>query len=557
MFLHLVGAFASSYTLPLLHHHLFPTILLVYCTTKMPLKPKKTVDDLWPVRNKKVLMRVDYNVPIKKSVISNDYRIRSTIPTVQKILSQGGSVILMSHLGRPKGVHYKDVLEDDALHKFHKETWKSEKGTGKTTFFAHLCGEDKLKILGWSSCASMAESLTEKFGCGKTYLFSTLPEEEKRLLLDKYNAECRHQEFDFEHLRKYHGYEEELSLAPVAKRLEELLKAEDPHALPVLFADDCLFADEVVKTLQPGQVLLLENVRFYHEESSKDKEVRFLMARKLASYGDYFVCDAFGTAHRDAASMTGIPQVLGHGCAGYLVKREIEAFGEVLGNPPKPVAAIVGGAKVSDKILLLENLLTKIDELIVGGAMAYTFLKAQGYSIGRSFSQAGQSFTDRYGETMDIVELASRLLEKAKANNITVYLPVDHVCNSECKMTDSPVVTEDANVPDDLMALDIGPKTIALYEQVVAKCKTAVWNGPMGVFEIDTYAEGTFAIAKAMADATEQNGMLSIIGGGDSASAAEKSGQAVRMYHVSTGGGASLELLEGKALPGLMVLDKA
>jgi len=254
--------------------------------------------------------------------------------------------------------------------------------------------------------------------------------------------------------------------------------------------------------------------------------------------------------------VTGIPTVLGHGAAGYLMDREITAFCKVLQNPPRPLCAIVGGAKVSDKILLLDNLIAKIDVLIIGGAMAYTFLKAEGKQIGNSFSQAGQSFTDKYsGEKMDIVELAKRLLEKANTKGVQVYLPIDHVCHTECAPTDSPVVTDDANVPEGMMALDIGPKTIELYQSKIRECKAAIWNGPVGVFEIETFSKGTFAIAKVMGDETESNGMLTIIGGGDSASAAEKSGDASRMTHVSTGGGASLELLEGKELPGIKVLD--
>eukprot|EP00541_Cyclophora_tenuis_P004341 CAMPEP_0116545384 /NCGR_PEP_ID=MMETSP0397-20121206/2639_1 /TAXON_ID=216820 /ORGANISM="Cyclophora tenuis, Strain ECT3854" /LENGTH=260 /DNA_ID=CAMNT_0004069693 /DNA_START=17 /DNA_END=799 /DNA_ORIENTATION=- len=255
--------------------------------------------------------------------------------------------------------------------------------------------------------------------------------------------------------------------------------------------------------------------------------------------------------------MTGVPEILGHGAAGYLIDKEIKAFSEVLGHPPSPVVAIVGGAKVSDKIQLLENLLTRVDKLVIGGAMAYTFLRAKGHSIGKSYCEAGKSFKDRNGKEQEIVQLATSLLEKAQVKNIEVFLPLDHVCHSECKPTDTPVITEGADVPEDKMALDIGPKTIEAYASVIASCKTAIWNGPMGVFEIPTYAKGTFAIAKAMGDGTEQNGLLSIIGGGDSASAAEKSGHASRMSHVSTGGGASLELLEGKLLPGLAALDNA
>jgi len=239
------------------------------------------------------------------------------------------------------------------------------------------------------------------------------------------------------------------------------------------------------------------------------------------------------------------------------MKREIEAFHKVIvTKPPSPVVAIVGGAKVSDKVQLLEHMLGNIDKLIIGGAMAYTFLKAKGFNIGKSFCERGQSFVDRYsGESMDIVELASKLLEKATEMGIEICLPVDHVCHTACKATEAPLTTDDANVPDDYMALDIGPKTISLYQDVISTCNTAIWNGPMGVFEIPTYSAGTFAIAKAMGDGTAERGMMTIIGGGDSASAAEQSGQDVRMSHVSTGGGASLELLEGKILPGIAALD--
>lgn len=399
---------------------------------------KQTIDDIWPLNKKKVLIRVDFNVPLKDGEITNDFRIRSTLPTIQHVTDHGGIAILMSHLGRPKGV-------DPAL-----------------------------------------------------------------------------------------------SLQPVATRLQELLG----ENTKVAFAKDCLDADQVVSQLEPGQVLLLENVRFYSAEGSKKEEERMEMASKIASYGDYYVSDAFGTAHRNSATMTGVPKVLGHGAAGYLMAKEVKAFVKILGSPPRPMVAIVGGAKVSDKILLLENMLTRIDKLIIGGAMAYTFLKAQGISIGSSFHEEGE-----------INDLARRLLQKAEELRVEVSLPVDHTCHTKFEGTNEPLVTEDANIPDGYMALDIGPKTIELYASIIQGCSTAIWNGPMGVFEIDTYSAGTFKIAETMADASEKTGLLSIIGGGDSASAAELSGHAVRMSHVSTGGGASLELLEGKALPGLAVLD--
>jgi len=512
------------------------------------LKLKKTVDDIWPMANKKVLVRVDFNVPIKGGVIRSDIRIRAAVPTIRKIIENGGCCILMSHLGRPKGVKYADVTASDEFRRKHLQLWALEAGTGKTTFFAFLSGAEKKALLSKSSVAEASNSLSDKQGSGKTHLFSTLPEAEKRQLLDEHMSRMR-QESQFPQLRQYGGFEEELSLRPVAKKLEEIM------GQPVAFADDCLDAEAQVKKMKPGDILLLENVRFYSDESSKSATERRVMAEKLATYADYFVSDAFGTAHRDSATMTNIAQVMGHGAAGYLMAREIAYFAKVLGEPARPMVAIVGGAKVSDKIMLLENLLLRIDKLVIGGAMAYTFLKAQGFNIGKSFCEAGQSYTDKYGAKVDIVQLAASLLEKAKERKVEVYLPVDHVCHTECKATDTPLTTQDANVPADYMALDIGPKTIELYSKAVSASKTCIWNGPMGVFEIKPYHVGTFAIAKLMAEETKNNGMLTIIGGGDSASAAESSGHADAISHVSTGGGASLELLEGKLLPGIAALD--
>lgn len=514
----------------------------------MALRSKMSVDDIWPMSNKKVLVRVDFNVPIKNGIISNDYRIRSAIPTIKRITDQGGICILVSHLGRPKGVKYADVMHDDSIRRRNLHTWLKERGTGKTAFFAVLTAEEKLSILKRSSIADKVADMTPVEGRGKTAMFTHLPEEEKKVLLDEFTAKAR-QEQEFPQLRQYQGFEEELSLRPVAARLEELM------GHPVAFAPDCMDAQTEVDALKAGDIIILENCRFYSEEGSKKESERMLIAEKLASYADYFVSDAFGTAHRDSATMTGVAKVLGHGAAGYLMDREINYFSKVLGNPPRPMVAIVGGAKVSDKIQLLENMLPRIDKLLIGGAMAYTFLKAQGFTIGKSFCEAGQSFTDQYGEKKDIVSLAGALLEKAKASNVQVFLPVDHICHTECKATDTPLTTTDANVPEGYMALDIGPMTLKRYAAEIEQCKTAIWNGPMGVFEIATYSAGTFGIAKCMADGTEKAGLLSIIGGGDSASAAETCGEASRMSHVSTGGGASLELLEGKLLPGITVLD--
>lgn len=516
------------------------------------LRSKRTVEDIWPMANKRVLVRVDFNVPIKNGVIKNDFRIRQGLHTIKRITEAGGICILMSHLGRPKGVKHEDFVSASDEKKRHiLQTWAMECGTGKTTFFSLLSGAEKKKVLAESSVAAQAEALSEAIGAGKTSLFRTLPESEKKELLDRYQERLRSHEVQFPQLRQYNGFEEELSLRPVAARLSELLGHD------VAFAPDCLDAKDLVAQLKPGDVMLLENVRFYADESSSKENERMMMAGVLAEYADYYVSDAFGTAHRDAATMTGIPRLLGHGAAGYLMAQEIDYFAKVLGDPPRPMLAIVGGAKVSDKILLLENMLQRIDKLCIGGAMAYTFLKAQGKEIGKSFCEAGQSFADKYGAKQDIVSLARGLLQKAAERNVEVYLPIDHVCHAECKATDAPVTSADENVPEGLMALDIGPKTVAKYAEVVASAKTVVWNGPMGVFEIPTYSNGTFSVARAMADSTQKHGQLSIIGGGDSASAAEACGEASRMSHVSTGGGASLELLEGKILPGVAVLDDA
>jgi len=295
-------------------------------------------------------------------------------------------------------------------------------------------------------------------------------------------------------------------------------------------------------------VLLLENLRFYPNEGAKKEEDREVMSKKLASYADLYVSDAFGTAHRDAASMTGVPKVMGKGASGYLLKKEIDYFTKALKSPEKPVVAIVGGAKVSDKIQLLDNMLKTVNKMVIGGAMAYTFLKAQGKKTGKSKCE-----TEAEGKKgkIDIIKMAGDLIEKAKTAGVELVLPLDHRCAKEFKDVQA-FVSEDENIPDDYMALDIGPKTEAAYVKLIAGCKTAIWNGPMGVFEFENFKSGTWAVAKTLAD--NNSTILSIVGGGDSASAAEKSGYAPKLSHISTGGGASLELLEGKALPGLVAL---
>eukprot|EP00584_Thalassiosira_punctigera_P012724 CAMPEP_0172547890 /NCGR_PEP_ID=MMETSP1067-20121228/17316_1 /TAXON_ID=265564 ORGANISM="Thalassiosira punctigera, Strain Tpunct2005C2" /NCGR_SAMPLE_ID=MMETSP1067 /ASSEMBLY_ACC=CAM_ASM_000444 /LENGTH=529 /DNA_ID=CAMNT_0013335039 /DNA_START=86 /DNA_END=1675 /DNA_ORIENTATION=+ len=522
------------------------------------LKQKRSVEDIWPIYNKNVLVRVDFNVPVRNGVIakSKDGRIRAAIPTIRRIVDQGGKAILMSHMGRPTGHKYAALRSSDEKRRRYVQIWNDEAGAGYTTFFAVLDGEAKKTIMSWSSRVSERSSeLSEKEGAGKTDLFSSLPNEEKRTLLKRFRSDERSRA-SFPQLRQYGGFDDELTLRPVAARLSKLLNSGSGPRVEVNFAEDCLDADDIVARMEPGQVLLLENLRFYSDENSRDESERTTMARKIASYGDYLVSEAFGTSHRkNSATMVNLPMVLGHGCCGYLMQKEITAYAKLLGGAPRPMVAIVGGAKVSDKINLLLNILSQIDYLAVGGAMAYTFLKAAGFHIGNSFHETGQSFGDKYGEAQNIDDLAKRFLIKAKACNVEVLLPVDHLCHTSCDPTDDPLITETAHVPDGYMALDIGPRTVESYRRCVSRCKTAVWSGPMGVFEIPTYATGSFSIAKAMGDGTRESGLLSIIGGGASADAAQRCGHATRVSHVSSGGGASLDLLEGKVPPSINALD--
>jgi len=554
------------------------------------LQQKRSIEDIWPIYNKTVLVRVDFNVPIRNGAItseSKDARIRAAIPTIRKIIDQGGKAILMSHMGRPTGHKYAALRTSAEKRKRYIQIWTDEKGVGYTTFFAICCGDAKKKILSWSSAKEVAMQLSKAEGAGKTDLFASLSNEEKKSLLKRFQqSEERNSMMKFPQLRQYNGFDDELTLRPVATRLSELLNdnndndassAQQPH-VEVKFAQDCLDATSIVSTLQPTQVLLLENVRFYSDENSRNPTERLAMARKIATYGDYFASDAFGTSHRrNSATAVDLPHVMGHGCCGYSMQKEITAYSKLIGGrAPRPAVAIVGGAKVSDKINSLHNILDEINYLVVGGAMAYTFLKAMGRSIGNSFHESGQSFGDKYGgddPVRNIDDLAKRFLIEAKARDVEVLLPVDHACHTTCEPTDRPLVTENSDVPDGYMALDIGPRTIELYERCISACRTAVWNGPMGVFEIPTYATGSFSIAKAMGDGTargssgssgdkeeeeeggEKRGLLSIVGGGASAQAAEMCGHAGRMSHVSSGGGASLDLLEGKVPPGIHALD--
>ena len=409
---------------------------------------KKTLNDV-SLSGKRVLMRVDFNVPVKNGVISDDTRIQKALPSIRHILSNGASLVLMSHLGRPKE----------------------------------------------------------------------------------------------------NGYEADFSLKPVADHLAKLL------GQPVAFAPDCLNADAEVAARKPGEVLRLENTRFYKQEQAKAKkkegmtdeeikakkaELKALqkeMAKKLASYGDLFVNDAFGTAHRAHASTAVICQFLPVSVAGFLMEKEIQYLGNAVEHPVRPFVAILGGAKVSDKLAVVENLLDKVDTLIIGGGMAYTFLKAQGHSVGASLCEDDQ------------LDYARRMLEKAAANGKSLLLPVDNVAADKFA-ADAATQIVGNDIPDGWMALDIGPKTVELYSAAIRAAKTVVWNGPMGCFEMEPFANGTFGVCRAVAE----SGATSVIGGGDSVAAVNQSGLADKMTHISTGGGASLEFLEGKTLPGVAAL---
>ncbi|MDD3157721.1 phosphoglycerate kinase [Anaeromusa sp.] len=388
---------------------------------------KKSLKDI-VVMGKKVFVRVDYNVPMKDGVITNDNRIRATLPTLEYLLAQNAALVLASHLGRPKG--------------------------------------------------------------------APVPE---------------------------------FTLAPVAKRLSELLGKE------VLFAPDCVGeeAAAMAKALKPGQILLLENLRYHKEEEKNDPE----FSRQLASLAEVAVNDAFGVSHRAHASVEGITKYIPT-VAGFLLEKEILFLGQAVNNPVRPFVAIIGGAKVSDKIGVIENLLTKVDRLIIGGGMANTFLAAKGFATGKSLVEE------------DKLDLARELMVKAKNAGKELLLPVDvTIADRFAADAANKVVAADA-IEGDWMALDIGPVTSKAYAEALKDAKTVVWNGPMGVFEMDVFAKGTEAVAKAVA----ASGAKSIVGGGDSIAALEKLGLAREITHISTGGGASLEFLEGKVLPGVAAL---
>ncbi|MDX8360644.1 phosphoglycerate kinase [Cytobacillus sp. IB215316] len=390
---------------------------------------KKTVKDV-DVKGKRVFCRVDFNVPMKDGVVTDDTRIRAALPTIQYLMEQGAKVILASHLGRPKG----NVVE-------------------------------------------------------------------------------------------------ELRLTAVAERLSE-------HLGKQVVKTNVAYGEEVnnaIASLSEGDVLLLENVRFYPGEEKNDPE----LAKAFAELADIYVNDAFGAAHRAHATTAGIAEHL-PAVSGFLMEKELEVLGKALSNPERPFTAVIGGAKVKDKIGVIDNLLDNVDNLIIGGGLAYTFIKALGHDVGKSLLEE------------DKIDLAKSFIDKAKAKGVNFYMPVDTVVADDFSNEANIKHVSIDNIPSDWEGLDIGPKTRETYRDVIAKSKLVIWNGPMGVFEMDSFANGTKAVAEALADA---NDTYSVIGGGDSAAAVEKFDLADKMSHISTGGGASLEFMEGKALPGVVALQ--
>lgn len=398
---------------------------------------KLSIQDL-NLDGERVLMRVDFNVPLNEDGrVSDDTRIRETLPSIEYALRKGARLILASHLGRPKG------------------------------------------------------QLNPK-----------------------------------------------MSLKPVAERLRILLDKKLGRSCNVGFSPDCvgMQAEELASNLEKGQTLLLENLRFHPEEEINDEE----FSRRLVAQADLYVNDAFGTAHRAHASTVGVTRFVDKSAAGLLMQKELEYLGKVVSNPERPFLAILGGAKVSDKIDVIRNLLGKVDALLIGGAMAYTFLKAQGKQVGKSLVED------------DKLELAKELVSQAQSRNIRLLLPLDHVVADKVDAgAKSQIISADEGIPADLMGLDIGPQTLTTFGQEIASARTIMWNGPMGVFELAPFAVGTRKVAEMVA---ANRNATSVVGGGDSVAAVQQSGLAAKITHISTGGGASLEFLEGKRLPGVEAL---
>ena len=395
-----------------------------------PVLNKLTIRDV-NIKNKRVFIRVDFNVPINSELnITDDTRIRSALPTINYAIDEGAKIILASHLGRPKG---------------------------------------------------------------------------------KKNPA--------------------LTLATVVKRLQRLLNKD------VIFLDDCIGpeVDKVINNMEPGDVVLLENLRFYPGEEGKDDE----FAKKLAALADVYVNDAFGTSHRSHSSVVGITKYVRPAVAGFLVKKEIEYVEGVMANPARPFVAILGGAKVSGKLGMIENLGKKVDKVIIGGGMAFTFLKAMGYEVGNSLVEP------------EMLEISIQIYKSARQRGIKFYLPVDCVVAPDMEPGSQTMIVPVQEIPKDWKALDIGHASVKLFTEAIANARTILWNGPMGVFEIDAFSRGTFAVAHAVAESYA----LTIVGGGDTANAVDKARESENMSFISTGGGAVLQMLEGKPLPGIMALD--
>ncbi len=430
---------------------------------------KKTIEDV-EVKGKTVLVRCDFNVPMKDGVITSDKRIVEALPTVKYLLANGAKVILCSHMGKPHNI------------------------------------------------------FTEGFGLNKKEkaAVAALPESEQAAAKAEYLAKA------------LKGDKKKLTLKPVADRINELLGENK-----VTFAEDIIGKDAKAKiaAMKPGEAVLLENTRFDAREEKNDPT----FAKELAAYADLFVNDAFGAAHRAHASTAGVADYIPAVC-GYLIQKEITVMGKALSNPERPFVAILGGAKVADKLNVIDNLLSKVDTLIIGGGMAFTFAKAQGFEVGKSLLD----------ETK--LDYCKDMMAKAKEKGVKLLLPIDTaVAENFPNPIDAPIDIEYVDVdkiPADKEGLDIGPKTAKLFADAILSAKTVVWNGPMGVFENPTLAKGTVAVAQALADSDA----TTIVGGGDSAAACEQLGFASKITHISTGGGASLEFLEGKDLPGISCL---